>query len=67
MGEHFESVDVRLLGRRRTYPGLFPVFHLDHFYFDPALRLRAFRLHRTKLSLVASDHLPLVAEFELRR
>ena len=67
MGEHFESVDVRLLGRRRTYPGLFPVFHLDHFYFDPALTLRSFRLHRTKLSLVASDHLPLVAEFELRR
>jgi endonuclease/exonuclease/phosphatase family metal-dependent hydrolase len=66
MGEHFESVDVRLLGRRRTYPGLFPVFHLDHFYFDRALTLRSFRLDRTKLSLVASDHLPLVAEFELR-
>ncbi len=67
MGEHFESVDVRLLGRRKTYPGLFPVLHLDHFYFDDAaLRLRSFKLHRTKLSLVASDHLPLVAEFELR-
>jgi endonuclease/exonuclease/phosphatase family metal-dependent hydrolase len=66
MGAHFESVDVRLLGRRRTYPGLFPVLHLDHFYFDPSLRLRTFKLHRTKLTLVASDHLPLVAEFELR-
>jgi endonuclease/exonuclease/phosphatase family metal-dependent hydrolase len=65
MGAHFESVDVRLLGRRKTYPGLFPVLHLDHFYFDAALRLRAFRLHRNKLTLVASDHLPLVAEFEL--
>ena len=65
MGEQFESVDVRLLGRRKTYPGLFPVLHLDHFYFDAALRLRAFRLHRNKLTLVASDHLPLVAEFEL--
>jgi endonuclease/exonuclease/phosphatase family metal-dependent hydrolase len=65
MGAHFESVDVRLLGRRRTYPGLFPVLHLDHFYFDAALRLKAFRLHRNKLTLVASDHLPLVAEFEL--
>ena len=64
MGEQFESVDA-LLGRRRTYPGFFPILHLDHFYFDSALRLRSFRLHRTKLSLVASDHLPLVAEFEL--
>ncbi len=67
MGSNFESVDVRLLGRRRTYPGFFPLLHLDHFYYDAALRLRAFRLHRSKLALIASDHLPLVAEFELPR
>lgn len=54
-----------MLGRRRTYPGFFPVLHLDHFYYDRALRLTAFRLHRSKLAVVASDHLPLVAEFEL--
>lgn len=65
MGSEFESVDMRLLGRRRTYPGLFPVLHLDHFYYDHALRMRSFRLHRTRRSLVASDHLPLVAEFEI--
>jgi endonuclease/exonuclease/phosphatase family metal-dependent hydrolase len=65
LGAYFESVDVKLLGRRKTYPGLFPVLHLDHFYFDASLRLKAFRLHRNKLALVASDHLPLVAEFEL--
>jgi endonuclease/exonuclease/phosphatase family metal-dependent hydrolase len=64
MGEHFDSVDAQL-GRRRTYPGFFPILHLDHFYFDSALHLKSFRLHRSKLSLVASDHLPLVAEFEL--
>ncbi len=65
MGSTFKSVDLRLLGRRRTYPGLFPVFHLDHFYYDHALRLAAFQLHRSRLALIASDHLPLVAEFEL--
>ena len=54
-----------MLGRRRTYPGFFPVLHLDHLYYDRALRLTAFRLHRSKLGVVASDHLPLVAEFEL--
>ncbi len=67
MGSNFKSVDMRLLGRRRTYPGLFPVLHLDHFYFDKALRLTACSLHRSKLALVASDHLPLVAEFEVPR
>jgi endonuclease/exonuclease/phosphatase family metal-dependent hydrolase len=65
MGSNFESVDMRLLGRRRTYPGLLPVLHLDHLYYDKTLRLAAFEWHRTKLALVASDHLPLVAEFRL--
>lgn len=65
MAGEFESVDVRLhTGRRRTYPGLLPVLHLDHFYFDRRLKLREFKLHRTRQSLLASDHLPLVAEFE---
>jgi endonuclease/exonuclease/phosphatase family metal-dependent hydrolase len=27
MGSNFESVDLELLGRRRTYPGIFPVLH----------------------------------------
>ena len=67
MGSNFESVDMRLLGRRRTYPCFFPVFHLDHFYYDHSLRLLSFKLHRTRLALVASDHLPLVAEFALPR
>jgi endonuclease/exonuclease/phosphatase family metal-dependent hydrolase len=65
MGTEFESVDVRLLGRRKTYPGIFPVLHLDHFYYDRSLRMRSFRLARSRRALVASDHLPLVAEFEL--
>ncbi len=65
MGSKFESADMRLLGRRRTYPGLFPVLHLDHFYYDPTLRLTAVRLDRSRLALIASDHLPLVAEFEV--
>jgi len=67
MGSNFESVDVRLLGRRKTYPGLFPVLHLDHFYYDDSLRLVSFRLHRSRLAVMASDHLPLVAEFALPR
>ncbi len=66
MGSNFESVDLRLLGRRRTYPGIFPVLHLDHLYYDKTLRLVTFRLHRSKLALLASDHLPLVAEFDTR-
>ena len=65
LGAHLKSVDIRKhLRRRRTYPGLLPVLHLDHIYYDGPLELQKLTLHRTRKSLIASDHLPLVAEFE---
>jgi endonuclease/exonuclease/phosphatase family metal-dependent hydrolase len=39
--------------------------HLDHVYYDHSLALERLTLHRSRLSLVASDHLPLVADFSL--
>ncbi|MBI4460738.1 MAG: endonuclease/exonuclease/phosphatase family protein [Acidobacteria bacterium] len=65
---HFEAADVRRhLARPRTYPGLLPFLHLDHIYFDPVLRLAKLTLFRNRLSMVASDHLPLIADFHLDR
>ena len=64
--QEFESVDVQLhLKSRRTYPGVLPIMHLDHMYFDRELALEEFLLHRSRGALVASDHLPLLAEFRL--
>jgi endonuclease/exonuclease/phosphatase family metal-dependent hydrolase len=60
------SVDLRdFLKRRRTYPGLFPILHLDHIYYAGKLEIVAIELPRTRLSLVASDHLPLVADVRI--
>ena len=53
------------LRRRRTYPGLFPVLHLDHIYFSGHVAIRHVELPRTRLALVASDHLPLVADVRI--
>lgn len=62
-----ESADIREhLHRSRTYPGVMPIFHLDHIYFDPGLRLDKLTLHRSRKALMASDHLPLVGEFILQ-
>jgi endonuclease/exonuclease/phosphatase family metal-dependent hydrolase len=64
---HFAGEDIRLrLGRRSTYPGILPFLHLDHIYFDPELSLEGAALHRSRTALVASDHLPLVADFLLK-
>jgi endonuclease/exonuclease/phosphatase family metal-dependent hydrolase len=66
LAAEFESTDVRVyLGRKRTYPAILPVMHLDHVYYDPQLKVQHVALHRTKTSLVASDHVPLVVDFKL--
>ena len=61
----FHAVDPKKhLGTTRTFPGILPIFHLDHIYFDKNFRLADARLHKSKTALVASDHLPIVAEFD---
>lgn len=66
LSAHFRSVDANsFLKRSRTYPGVLPLMHLDHIYFDPGLELRSLALHRSRTALLASDHLPLVANFNL--
>jgi endonuclease/exonuclease/phosphatase family metal-dependent hydrolase len=64
LSDHFESADIVMhLKRRKTYPGVLPFMHLDHIYYDADFTLRDMHLHRTRLALLASDHLPLVATF----
>jgi endonuclease/exonuclease/phosphatase family metal-dependent hydrolase len=66
LASEFESTDIRVyLKRMRTYPAVFPVMHLDHIYYDPQLSVEHVTLHRTKTSLVASDHVPLVTDFRM--
>jgi endonuclease/exonuclease/phosphatase family metal-dependent hydrolase len=67
LSEEFCAADIRThLKSARTYPGVLPVAHLDHIYYDSPLELMRLSLHKTTTALVASDHLPLVADFELR-
>lgn len=67
LSEAFETfAPHEALGRSRTYPGFLPLLHLDHFYYDRELELKQMRLVRTPAALIASDHLPLVADFMLR-
>jgi endonuclease/exonuclease/phosphatase family metal-dependent hydrolase len=66
LSERLKSIDLRAhLRRRRTYPGVFPVLHLDHIYYEGTVEVVGLELPRTRLSLLASDHLPLVAELKI--
>jgi endonuclease/exonuclease/phosphatase family metal-dependent hydrolase len=67
LNERLQSIDLRAhLRRRRTYPGVFPVLHLDHIYYEGTVEVTKVELPRTRVSLLASDHLPLVAELKMR-
>lgn len=58
LSRHLKSAE-----HKNTYPGALPFLHLDHIYYDPAFHLQQMHLHRTRLALLASDHLPLIATF----
>jgi endonuclease/exonuclease/phosphatase family metal-dependent hydrolase len=64
LSETFESLNLELhVRKRRSYPGLLPLVHLDHIYFERPLHIEKAELIRNRLSRIASDHLPLVATF----
>ena len=68
MAKQFRKIHLRHHQRKRgSFPGPLPVLELDHIYYDEQLELVRFELVRTRLSLVASDHLPLIAEFRVRK
>jgi endonuclease/exonuclease/phosphatase family metal-dependent hydrolase len=50
---------------RRTHPAPLPIFPLDRIYWDRGLGVDGFRVHRSRLARVASDHLPVVARLRL--
>lgn len=47
-----------------TFPAHMPLLSLDRIMVSPPQRLRALRRHRSPLTRIASDHLPLVAEID---
>jgi endonuclease/exonuclease/phosphatase family metal-dependent hydrolase len=67
LAEKLHSIDLskHLSGRRRTYPGIFPILHLDHIYYEGKVEVMQVSLPRDRMALMASDHLPLVADLKI--
>jgi endonuclease/exonuclease/phosphatase family metal-dependent hydrolase len=68
LAEKLQSIDLRQhLHRKRTYPGFFPLVHLDHIYYEGArVEIGKVWLPKDRMAMMASDHLPLVADLTLR-
>jgi endonuclease/exonuclease/phosphatase family metal-dependent hydrolase len=66
LSSRLKSLDLwNYLRRRRTYPSFLPLLHLDHIYYAGRVEIIGVKLPRTRLSLVTSDHLPLVADVQV--
>ncbi len=61
--QEFNLTDLaQHLPRTRAYPAILPLLHLDHVYLDQHLKIEKAQFHRTRRSLIASDHMPLVVD-----
>ena len=59
----------RELGLRptlKTFPSGFPAIRIDHVFVSPEIRVTGVRAPFSPLSRMASDHLPLVVDFEIQ-
>jgi endonuclease/exonuclease/phosphatase family metal-dependent hydrolase len=66
LSAEFHLTDLRNHMRRtRGYPSILPLLNLDHIYFDHQLTIKKAFFHMNRLSLIASDHLPLIADFAI--
>jgi len=49
----------------RTWPSFLPMFRYDHVFVCPRIRVHRVEVPRTTLTTLASDHLPVVVDFEI--
>jgi endonuclease/exonuclease/phosphatase family metal-dependent hydrolase len=66
LNEKLQAIDLSVhLRRKRTYPGILPFLHLDHIYYEGHVDIAGVEVPRTRKSLMASDHLPFLAELKV--
>lgn len=50
----------------KTFPSSFPAIRIDHCFVSPEIRITAVKAPFSPLARMASDHLPLIVDFEIR-
>jgi endonuclease/exonuclease/phosphatase family metal-dependent hydrolase len=66
LNDRLNSIDlIPHLTWRKTYPGILPIFHLDHLYYSGHVEILSLYVPRGWRALMASDHLPMLAELNI--
>ncbi len=64
--DNFQSLELLpFLTWPKTYPGIFPVLHIDHIYYQGRVKVLNVEAPRTWLTMISSDHMPLAAELKV--
>lgn len=67
LAENFQTLELLpFLLWPRTYPGIFPIFHIDQIYYRGNVEILKVEVPRTWSTLIASDHMPVLAELQIR-
>ncbi len=66
LSEHFQEVKIcSKFKRKKTFMSFMPFIELDHIFFNKHLTLKNIEIPRSRSTRIASDHLPIIAEFEI--
>lgn len=66
MAERFRDAQRAAGGvPRPTFPARLPVIRIDHIFVSPSVRVLRTQVVRSQLARIASDHLPLMMDFEI--
>jgi len=66
LAESLRSLDLfPFLRWPRTYPGLLPIFHIDHIYYHGWMEILAVKVPRSFSTLIASDHMPILVDLRI--
>ncbi len=67
LSKNFQALDLFPFFRwPKTYPGIFPIFHIDQIYYQGRVEILKVEAPRNFSTLIASDHMPLLAELQIR-
>ncbi len=61
----FKEAKLILKNNKKTFFSYYPLFEVDHIFYRGNIELNAVDIPSTKLTRIASDHLPLIADFQL--
>jgi len=54
-----------ILRARKTWPSRYPVSRIDHVFVNDKLKVHQVMVPKTDLTMIASDHLPLIVDLEV--